>query len=74
MEASRTGERVDRIVRRVAQLQANLASLDLELTRDQVTVLDEASSIDLGFPYEQYQRERIVTFVYGGMRDRILRG
>jgi aryl-alcohol dehydrogenase-like predicted oxidoreductase len=58
--------------RRVAQLEANLASLELELTRDQVAVLDQASSIELGFPYDVYRRERIVTFVYAGMRDKIL--
>jgi aryl-alcohol dehydrogenase-like predicted oxidoreductase len=107
LEASRTGERVDRIVhtlervaadagrsmaqvalawlryrdipvipivgaRRVAQLQDNLASLELELTRDQVAVLDQASSIELGFPYEHYRRERIINFIYGGMRGKIL--
>jgi aryl-alcohol dehydrogenase-like predicted oxidoreductase len=107
LEASRAGERVDRIVhalecvavdagrsmaqvalawlryrdipvipivgaRRVAQLEDNLASLELELTRDQVAVLDQASSIELGFPYDVYRRERIVTFVYAGMRDKIL--
>jgi hypothetical protein len=53
-------------------LEDNLASLGLELTRDQVNALDEASSIELGFPYEHYTRERIVNFVYAGMRDGIL--
>jgi aryl-alcohol dehydrogenase-like predicted oxidoreductase len=58
--------------RRMAQLEDNLTSLNLELTGDQVDALDEASSIEMGFPYDVYKRERIVTFVYGGVRDRIL--
>jgi aryl-alcohol dehydrogenase-like predicted oxidoreductase len=58
--------------RRVAQLEDNLASLEQELTRDQIAALDEASAIELGFPYDTYNRERIKGFVYGGMRDKIL--
>jgi aryl-alcohol dehydrogenase-like predicted oxidoreductase len=33
--------------RRVEQIKDNLASLELELTPDQITVLDEASAIEL---------------------------
>jgi diketogulonate reductase-like aldo/keto reductase len=36
--------------RTVEQLRANLASLELTLTRDQRSVLDEASRPSLGFP------------------------
>lgn len=58
--------------RRLEQLQDNLASLQLELTSDQIAVLDSVSAIEMGFPHDTYNRERIVSFVYGGVRDKIL--
>jgi aryl-alcohol dehydrogenase-like predicted oxidoreductase len=56
--------------RKLSQLQDNVASFDLTLTPDQLTVLDEASRIDLGFPYDLYPKSRDIT--YGGMRDQII--
>jgi aryl-alcohol dehydrogenase-like predicted oxidoreductase len=58
--------------RRVSQLQDNLASLDLELTREQISALDEASAIEMGFPHDFYANELVNTFRYGGLRDQIL--
>ena len=58
--------------RKLAQLQDNLASFDVTLTSDQVKTLDEASRIELGFPYDLYGKELPRTFMYGGMRDQIL--
>jgi aryl-alcohol dehydrogenase-like predicted oxidoreductase len=58
--------------RKLAQLQDNLASFDLTLSSDQVKMLDEASWIELGFPYNLYAKELPRTFMYGGMRDQIL--
>jgi aryl-alcohol dehydrogenase-like predicted oxidoreductase len=58
--------------RKLSQLQDNLASFDLSLSTEQVQVLDEASQIDLGFPYGLYEKESVRTTVYGGMRDQIL--
>jgi aryl-alcohol dehydrogenase-like predicted oxidoreductase len=58
--------------RRVSQLEDNLASLELELTREQVSALDEASAIEMGFPHDFYENERVKEVVYGGLRDRIL--
>jgi aryl-alcohol dehydrogenase-like predicted oxidoreductase len=58
--------------RRISQLEDNLASMTLELSRAQVSALDEASAIDLGFPHDLYEREMVKSRVYGGMRDRIL--
>jgi len=58
--------------RRVSQLQDNLASLELELTREQVSALDEASAIEMGFPHDFYENELVQTFRYGGLRDKIL--
>jgi aryl-alcohol dehydrogenase-like predicted oxidoreductase len=58
--------------RRVSQLQDNLASLDLELSAEQLKSLDEASQIDLGFPQSIYANEMVRGIMYGGMWDRLL--
>jgi aryl-alcohol dehydrogenase-like predicted oxidoreductase len=44
--------------RKLTQLQDNLASIDLSLSDDQLKALDEASRIDLGFPYNLYAKDR----------------
>jgi len=43
--------------RKLSQLKDNLASLDLSLSDEQLKALDEASRIDLGFPYNLFARE-----------------
>jgi aryl-alcohol dehydrogenase-like predicted oxidoreductase len=58
--------------RRVPQLEDNLASLELELTREQISTLDQASAIEMGFPYDFYENEMVKTVRYGGLRDKIL--
>jgi aryl-alcohol dehydrogenase-like predicted oxidoreductase len=58
--------------RQLSQLQDNLASFDLTLSADQVKALDEASRIELGFPYDLYRKELPRTFMYGGMGDQLL--
>jgi len=58
--------------RKIGQLQDNIASLEVSLTPEQVALLDEASKIELGFPHDFYTREMVRTFVYGGLRDRII--
>ena len=58
--------------RRVAQLEDNLSSLELELAREQLSVLNEASAIEMGFPHDFYENEIVKTVVYGGLRDKIL--
>jgi aryl-alcohol dehydrogenase-like predicted oxidoreductase len=58
--------------RKLSQLQDNLASFDLTLESDQVKTLDEASAIELGFPYDLYGKELPRTFMYGGMEKQIL--
>lgn len=58
--------------RKLSQLQDNLASLDLTLSSDQVKTLDDASAIELAFPYSMYEKELPRAFRYGGMRDQIL--
>jgi aryl-alcohol dehydrogenase-like predicted oxidoreductase len=58
--------------RRISQLQDNLASLTLHLSPEQVSALNQASAIELGFPHDFYQMEMVKTMIYGGMRDQIL--
>jgi aryl-alcohol dehydrogenase-like predicted oxidoreductase len=58
--------------RKFSQLQDNLASLDLTLSAEQLKTLDEASRIELGFPYNFYEKESVRAIIYGGLRDRIL--
>ena len=58
--------------RKLPQLQDNLGSLELQLSTDQVKALDDASAIELGFPYDFYARDMVRTFRYGGMREQIL--
>jgi aryl-alcohol dehydrogenase-like predicted oxidoreductase len=58
--------------RKLTQLEDNLASLTLDLSTAQVAALDEASRIELGFPHDFYRREMVRSFIFGGMRDRIL--
>jgi aryl-alcohol dehydrogenase-like predicted oxidoreductase len=58
--------------RKLSQFQDNLASFDLALSEDQLKTLDEASRIELGFPYDIFSREMARAMAYGGMRDQIL--
>jgi aryl-alcohol dehydrogenase-like predicted oxidoreductase len=58
--------------RKLSQLQENLASFELSLSTEQVQALDEASQIELGFPYSIYGNEFARAIAYGGMRDQIL--
>ncbi len=58
--------------RKVSQLQDNLASLDLELSAEQLKSLDGAGRIELGFPQSIYDREMVRAVRYGGTWDRLL--
>jgi len=59
--------------RKLAQLEDNLASLDLALPAAQLKLLDAASRVDLGFPQEFYSKELVRTLRYGGVADRLVR-
>jgi aryl-alcohol dehydrogenase-like predicted oxidoreductase len=61
-------------VRKLSQFQDNMASFDVTLSAGQLKTLDEASRIELGFPYELYTREMVRGIRYGGLRDQILVG
>ena len=58
--------------RKLSQLHDNLASFELTLSAEQLKALDETSRIELGFPHDFYAKEMVRTFIYGGLRDRIL--
>jgi aryl-alcohol dehydrogenase-like predicted oxidoreductase len=58
--------------RKVSQLQDNLSCFDLELSAGQLKALDDASQIELGFPYDLYNSAMLRALTYGGMRDRIV--
>ena len=58
--------------RKLSQFQDNLASFDLTLSADQVKMLDDASRIELGFPYDMYAKAMPRAVCYGGLRDQIL--
>jgi aryl-alcohol dehydrogenase-like predicted oxidoreductase len=57
--------------RKLAQLEDNLASLNVELSAEHLRRLDEVSRIELGFPHDFYNREMVRNFVYAGLADRI---
>jgi aryl-alcohol dehydrogenase-like predicted oxidoreductase len=58
--------------RKVSQVQDNLASLDLELSAEQLKSLDGASQIEPGFPHGIYEREMVRGIRYGGVWDRLV--
>ena len=58
--------------RKLAQLQDNLASLDLQLSAEQMKCLEGASRIELGFPGDIFEIESVRATRYGGTWDRLL--
>jgi aryl-alcohol dehydrogenase-like predicted oxidoreductase len=58
--------------RKVSQLQDNLASLNLELSAEQLKSLNGASQIELGFPQDIYEREMVRGIRYGGVWERLV--
>jgi aryl-alcohol dehydrogenase-like predicted oxidoreductase len=58
--------------RKLSQFQDNLASFELTLSAEQLKTLDDASVIELGFPYEMYAKAMPRAICYGGLRDQIL--
>ena len=57
--------------RKLAQVQDNLASVDVQLSGDHLRRLEEASAIELGFPHDFFAKDMVRGFAYGGMRDKI---
>ncbi len=57
--------------RTLAQLEDNLASVELELSAEQMNRLTNASAIDLGHPYNFTDQEMVRDLVTGGMYGRV---
>jgi len=58
--------------RKLSQLNDNMASVDLSLFAEQLTTLDKASRIDLGFPQTMFAKDLVRAPMFGGMADRII--
>ena len=57
--------------RNLDQFKDNLACLDLTLGESQVSRLDAASDVELGFPHDFYAKDMVKGLIYGGLRDKI---
>ncbi len=57
--------------RKLSQFEDNLRSLDVTLSAEQLSRLDKASAVTMGFPQGFLSLEPVRAIVYGGMRDRI---
>ncbi len=57
--------------RRVEQLKDNLACLSLALGDAQLSLLNEASPVSLGFPHDFLAKHYVRTFIHAGLRDAI---
>jgi len=54
------------------QIHDNLGALDVELSKDHMETLNEASAIDLGFPHNFLSEDPIRDVIYGGTYDQIV--
>ena len=57
--------------RRMEQLEANLESLNVRLEPEHLRRLDEASRIELGFPYDFLAKPMVRGFTHGGLAEAI---
>lgn len=57
--------------RKLQQIQENIASLEFELTPEQLKRLDEVSAIELGFPHDFLKSEMVQNFAFGGVISQI---
>jgi aryl-alcohol dehydrogenase-like predicted oxidoreductase len=65
-------ERTDRILAAVKSVSDETGCFDLTLSAEQLKTLDEASQIELGFPYDMCAKAMPRAVCYGGLRDQIL--
>ena len=57
--------------RKIQQLEANLRVVDIRLPEAEVQRLDDASKIELGFPYDFLEKPMVRAFTFGGLGDKI---
>ncbi|WP_428328719.1 aldo/keto reductase [Mucilaginibacter sp.] len=56
---------------KVAQLEDNLKTVDVELSAEHIKQLNEASAITLGFPGDFFNEEAVKTNTFGGFYDKV---
>jgi diketogulonate reductase-like aldo/keto reductase len=70
--AHRTHIRIPIIgARKLAQLEDNIRSLDVNLSSEQLQRLDQATAVSLGFPHDILALEPVKAIIYGDLRNRI---
>ena len=57
--------------RKLAQVEDNIASVNVTLSAEQIARLDKASAVPLGFPHDFLSQASVRNIVFGGLRDRI---
>lgn len=56
---------------KVAQLEENLKTINVSLTKEHLQKLDEVSAIDLGFPGEFFKEDGVRMNSFGGFYDKV---
>lgn len=56
---------------KVSQLEDNLKTVDINLTKEHLKKLDDASAIQLGFPGDFFREDAVRTNSFGGFYDRV---
>ena len=57
--------------RKLAQVEDNIASVNVTLSAEQTARLDKASAVPPGFPHDFLSQASVRNIVFGGLRDRI---
>ena len=57
--------------RKVSHIKDNLACTGIKLSDEQISELNKASQIELGFPHDFVKSDMVRNFVYNGMFDKI---
>lgn len=57
--------------RKLAQIEDNIRSLEVQLSPEQLARLDKATAVSLGFPHDFLALDPVRAITFGGMRDRI---
>jgi aryl-alcohol dehydrogenase-like predicted oxidoreductase len=56
---------------KISQLEDNLKTIDVELSKAHLQKLDEVSAIQLGFPGDFFREEAVKTNTFGGFYDKV---
>lgn len=55
----------------MSQLEDNLKTIDITLSKEHLQKLNEASAIDLGFPGEFFREDAVKMNLFGGFYDKV---